>query len=524
MALIALEFEDDQIFVASARTSGKRVQIQHLFSVAIEGSDEEVANTLKSELSSKGLSRSDVIVVVSRGNAEVRLLEVPPAPDNELPDIVKFVARNEFASLNDNWLLDFVRLTGDQASTGQVLAAGVSPEMSNQVKTIVDTAGLRLRHMVLRPFAAVDFVRDRIDPNTIHLLVDPNNGQTDLTIVDGTKVIATRTVRVPSDSDHTDQLVPEIRRTIASSSRALGGRSINQVIVFGSSDQNQTIGEKLRTRLDTDVTLVDPLKHSVVNSRLSSEHPTRYVALMGSLIQHSSQQKPAVDFLNPRRVTRQSGDYSKWWMYGSIAAAALLLLGAFGWWTLRSQSLEITQLKQDLMDIQRKNNGDTGRPSVKQTLAEVGKIDDWVNADVNWHEQIFDYSQLALTADDTIVDSFTATAPSSRTEGKITVIARSKDYATEKALIDELSNEFEVNPSRSDDIVEDKDYPIQSTFNIFFEQPTDRIEAIDKLAGELVAKQNAQRQEEAKKRQQGNGEPATDQNDDDKPSESTGKP
>ena len=48
--------------------------------------------------------------------------------------MVKFVAKNEFASLNDNWVLDFVRLSGDAHQPGKVLAAGLSPEHKTRIR------------------------------------------------------------------------------------------------------------------------------------------------------------------------------------------------------------------------------------------------------------------------------------------------------------------------------------------------------------------------------------------------------
>lgn len=495
MALIALEFEDDHIFVASGRAAGKRTQIQNLFSIDIEGSDEQVAALLKSELAKRGLRGADAIVVVSRSNAEVRLMEVPPSPDNELPDIVRFVARNEFASLNDNWLLDYTRLTGDQASTGQVLAAGVSPEMSNQIKTIVEAAGLRLKHMVLRPFAAVDLMSESMVPNTVHLLVDPNNGQTDLTIVDGHDVVATRTVRISSESESADKLVPEIRRTIASSSRALGGKPVNQIIVFGDADQNETLGEKLRSRMDSDVTFVAPLKHPVVNRKVGDvEHPTRYVALMGALVRQASNQRHTIDFLNPRRAKSTKTDLSKLYLYGSVAAAAVIVTCVLGWWTLRSLDQEVAELEKEVKFLQDLNEGKGQRPAVKKTLAEVGKIDDWKTAEINWQEKLFGYSQKALTADKAIVDNFSATGPSTRSEGRISITTRSSGFETEKQLVNSLSDLFIVTPGNSEDIKE-TEYPILSSLRIEIKRPEDAIEAIDKLADDMIDRRAAQRNE-----------------------------
>lgn len=501
MSLIALEFEENQIVAATARVSGRRVQIQHLFSFDISGSDEEVAEQLKVQLASHRLSRADAMVVVSRGNAEVRLVDVPPAPSSELPDIVRFVARNEFASLNDNWMLDYVRLSGDEASTGQVLAAGVSPELSRQMKTILELSGLRLKHIVLRPYAAVDFIQDRLDENRVQLLVDFNGLQTDLTIVDGHKLVATRTIRLSAKEDAAERIIPEVRRTIASSARALSGKSVNQILVCGAQPEHQEMAERLQGRLESDVHLVDPLKQANVGSKIDCENPSRYVALMGALMQRGRQRVPAIDFLNPKKAVSQTGDYRKYWLYGSLAAVALFLLVGFGWWTLRSQTLENEQLKQTLADLKNLNQGKTARPAVDKTLKEVGMVDNWKLNQVNWQEHLLQYSELALTADDTILDSFTGTGPSKKTEGKINVNARSINLPTESALISSLSQNYGVNPDRTSDAKDDDDYPVNSRLYLSLTPQVSDVAAIDKLAETLMKQQVASRQEEAKRKQ-----------------------
>ena len=501
MSLIALELEDNRIFAAVARVSGRRVQIQNLFSFEIEGSDKNVGDQLKEQLAKHRISRGDAIVVVSRGSAEVRLVDVPPAPDNELPDIVRFIARNEFASLNDNWMLDFVRLSGDGASTGHVLAAGVSPEMSNQIKSIAEHAGLRLKHVVLRPFAAVDFVRDRIRDDLVHLLIDFNHHQVDLTIVDGAKVVATRTIRLTSSGAATDKLVPEIRRTIASSSKALAGKTVNEVVLFGSADDHNHLAEKLQARLEADVQIVDPLKHANVSGKVDCDDPSRYIALMGALQSQSRRQKPEIDFLNPKKMETNKGDYSKYLLYGGLAVAGLLMLASVGWWSLRNQQQQIDEMRGNLVAIQDQNNGNAGMPSVEKTLAEVGKVDQWYVESVNWHEQLLDYSNLSLTADDTIVDSFNGNGPTSRSQAKIDVNARATNLPTEKELINSLSEVYSVRPERTSGLNDDKDYPINSILDLKFDPPKKKLAKVDSLATALFMKQKADRLEAAKKRQ-----------------------
>ena len=499
MALIALEIEPDRIHVAAARSAARRTQIQDLFSFDVTGSDQDVAQTLKDHLSQHGLGRSDAVVVVNRGNAEIRLLDVPPAPDNELPEMVRFVARNEFASLNENWLLDYVRLTGDQSSTGQVLAAGVSPEVSNQIKTIVESAGLKLRHIALRPFAAPCLLKDRLRGDEIRLLIDPNGEQTDLSILHGTQMVATRTVRIPvNQEDHADKLIPEIKRTLASSSRAIGGKPVSEFVIFGDAVELDTLVERLRSRLDKDVTVVDPCKLPISGSKVAgAKDAARYVALMGALAQQTSGEVHPIDFLNPKRAKQKGSSKGKWLMYGGIAAAIALLATGFGWWTLDSQSKRIATQKERLQLLEDQNSGEMGNLSVDEQIAQVAKIDQWVTNRVDWQTELLEYSKRALTADETMVDSFAGSSPTAKIPGQINVILRSANFESEGKLVDSLQSRYAVKINDSDDESDvDKEYPIKSNFGLPLDDVNPGLlEVINSKADEYFKAQAQQRQQ-----------------------------
>ena len=175
MAFVALQFEDDQILVAAARAAGKRVEVSHLFSVPLVGDEDQTGESLKAQLATHGLTRSDAIVVVSRANAEMREITVPPAPSNELPDMVRLIARSEFASLNENWSLDFIPLSDDESKQRTVLAAGISPELQTQVNRVAEPAGLKIKHIVMRPYATIDLVKEKVQDCLLYTSPSPRD-------------------------------------------------------------------------------------------------------------------------------------------------------------------------------------------------------------------------------------------------------------------------------------------------------------------------------------------------------------
>jgi Tfp pilus assembly PilM family ATPase len=489
MSLVSIEIENDQLLVAASRSASRHVQIQHAFSIPVSGlTDEEIAEKLKSELGQRNLGRGDAIVVVSRASVEMREFVVPPAPTNELPDMVRFKARSEFASLNDNWQLDYIALAHDETVPRNVLAAGMSPEFNGQITKIVEGAGLKVKHVVLRPFASIELLNRRTDDNKCRLLVNPNGDQTDMTIVGGNQPIATRTVRIPESFDadqRTQSLQGEIKRTLASSRSSLGDRQVQEIVFFGDGDRNKNLKGALDSQLNVDVDFVDPFQFVKKASGLKlPEDVFRFASLTGALLNEESNSPHHIDFSNPRRPIEKVHDRSRIYLFGGLAVASMLLAVLFCWWTLRSQAQDIEMLRTQLENAQRVNSGSDGKyPDYDQIVGQVAKIDDWKMQDVNWLEELYQFSDKFLTPDDAIVGSLDAGLR--RNGPEIMIRSNLVDFSTEETLIDSLDGRpYQIVPGKSSVDEQDPGYPLKFPFSAVL--TTDRSELINDINKKTV--------------------------------------
>jgi len=149
----------------------------------------------------------------------------------------------------------------------------------------------------------------------------------------------------------------------------------------------------------------------------------------------------------------------------------LLLAALCCWWVLSGQGKENRDLQEQLTMLKAKNNGENGQPNVEQVLGEIERIDKWKQNDVNWLEELYQYTQRALTPDDSIVDHFDA----------------------------ELSNRsgapdrpFVVNTTRGGFSEDDRAYPIQSTLNVGLQvDDFKKLQQIDTMAREFIIARNA---------------------------------
>ena len=212
---------------------------------------EQIGRRIAAELDARGLGRAEAVVAVGRNSIELRQLQLPPAPDEDLPDLVRFQATREFNELDDKWLLDFVPIDGSADSPRTVLATAIAPAVLAQIEAVCEHAGLKMRRLLLRPCEAALLLdgEKSIPRGQAVLLVNPLGVEADLTaVVDGTAVFL-RTTRISSDPPPLQALLAEIRLTMAAASNQLGGRKIESIVLCGEQQPDLDLAHAIETEL-----------------------------------------------------------------------------------------------------------------------------------------------------------------------------------------------------------------------------------------------------------------------------------
>ena len=202
--LLALEWDAHEARIVSARTRGKDVVVEEAFTVALGPrdpgetfADPDVGARIASALAARDIGRCDALLAVGRSSIELRNLQVPPSPPEELPDLVRFQAMREFSAIGEDWPLDFVHVdTGQNEESLTVLAAAISSELLQQLTDTCQAADVVPQHIVLRPFAAASLLgRQNRDDGRCRLMVDVLQSEADLTVLVDGNVVLMRTVR-----------------------------------------------------------------------------------------------------------------------------------------------------------------------------------------------------------------------------------------------------------------------------------------------------------------------------------------
>jgi Tfp pilus assembly PilM family ATPase len=399
--ILALEWDSSEARLVVAGSRGERVVIEQAFAVKLrrpqagedQGEEVDIGGQIAAALAARGIGRLDTLAAVGRASIELRQLSLPPAPDDELPDLVRFQAMREFNEFDEDWLLDFVPLDepGEEGSRN-VLAAAIGPELVEQIRQTCQTAGLSPQRLILRPSAAASLLgrTHSAGPAPPKLLVDLLADEADLTVIIDRQVVFLRTTRLsgnPLDgADHRRALVGEIRRTIAVAENQLGGRRIEAIALCGSGGQHAALAESIQQEVGTPAELFDPFAGLKLSRELRGrlpDEPGRFAPLLGMALAELEQTGHALDFLNPRRRPQPPSRRKKLVVLG--AAAVLLGVG----WLFGSRAWERRELNKEIIELTNDNTQlEKEVAAAEEAVDAVNAIKKWTDTDVVWLDEL----------------------------------------------------------------------------------------------------------------------------------------
>ena len=444
--LVALEWDAKEARIVVARSRGKSVVVEQAFAVVLPqreagaATEADVGAAIAKSLAEHGLAKSEALVAVGRSSIELKFLSTPPVPPDELPDIVRFQALRQFTSLGDDWPLDFVPLAANADGGSNVLAAAISPELVKQIRETCAAAGVAFSRLVLRPFAAASLLKDRTADGKCRMLVDLLRDDADLTVLIGDQVIFPRTVRLPTLTEPealARSVLGEGRRTIIAAQNQLGGRRVEEVVIFGDGKHHSVLKQLLEKELSLPVELVDPftmVEWADEARTRKPDYPGTFAPLLGMLLDEAAERSPIIDFLHPRKKAEPPNRRRTYIMAGAGAGAlvlAALFMLQMQLWSLDSR---IGQLNAEVIRQEKLAKG-TAKP-----IADAAKLEQFSVADITWLDELRILSERFPPADAARVEDIYA-AGVTKGGGKITLNAAVDQPATigeiERRLRDE---------------------------------------------------------------------------------------
>ncbi|CAD74284.1 MAG TPA: hypothetical protein DDX19_00440 [Rhodopirellula baltica] len=437
---VAVDWDEQQIRIVVGEVSGKQTRIVDAAILPIQTAG--VGSTLRKWIQEHGLEKSECLVAVGRDSAELRQMEFPPVPDDELPDMIRFQAVRTFASAGDSATVDYLPTSRTEKGVRAIVSATGASKL-DPIRKAIGEAGMTVGRIALRPIAAAALyqiiLRDKTNDSTRSTLalIDLVGDEAEIVLFRGRDVSFVRSVRLPSQSPaRVNALAGELRRSMI----ACGASgSPCDIAIWGTPDRHREELDQLAARLDqgqdtpSEKRLINPLQ--IVDCDPSVEPSVgetvgRLAPLVGLLVADEAYADRLIDFANPRQYIPPSTNRGKMAAMIGIPAAIVLGLGWMFWSQLSSRDSEIKRL--EAANATMRDQVKTADASVQRTE----RVDQFLDADVNWLEEIERLAAALPPSDQLILKQVSAQADSRQGGGRMVV----SGLVTSPDVIDEMES------------------------------------------------------------------------------------
>jgi hypothetical protein len=446
-------------------------------------SGQQIGARLAAAMGGQPTGKFTTLVGVGRDNVQMQLLSLPPAPPEELPDLVRFQADREFTALGSDAALDFIPISGDAQTPNQVLAIALTSEGLTEARELCAALGLEPNRIPLRPCAAAALVLRAgvIGADEVVLIVNPLIEEADLTVQWGERVVLMRTVRLPDPGQALARqraLSGEIRRTMAAVRQQLVDRNVDHIIVCGDATASELA---LVEEVETPITVFDPVAHgpsTLARQDIPAESLARFAAVLGMALSESDRRPPVIDFANVRRQPTAKR-FTRTHVLAAVAAAALVFWFASTLWRqLYVPSRELAELNEEIQKLQ------SEAEVYKDVTAQAAAVERWLATDVNWLDELEQFARRvrpkALSEkdfpaeDDVVVTQLILTKPPAEVAsgGRLLVNAVAKSDAALRQLEQRLAaGPHRVVPGRVQRDMGVPGYPRSTDLEIHVQHP-----------------------------------------------------
>ncbi len=433
--LIALDWDATELRAVVARSSGNTISVVDAVAKPLASeSAEDVAAAIKQILIDQSLTanKTRAYVTLGRGKTELRQLNLPPVPDDELPEMVRLQAMQSFVGISENAAVDYLPIPGADNTTS-VLAAVAAPAIIKSVQSVVQSTGLDLVSIALRPVAAAALYQinanktQSVDDSSIIgdvVLLDLLSDDAEIVVLRGRRVLFVRSVKLPPESaERPSQIAGELRRSLMAC--GINSSSTSQkIVIWGRAKTHEAERIKIAELLGCRVITLDPMTLVDLDKRAQSgaganEHTGRYAPLIGLVM--AAVQAPAtgspylVDFLSPRKAVEVQTNYQRYYLVGGIAAAAVIGIVGLCWSNLRAKDREIAAKEVELKTL---------KPEVEKAEAMIARtetVDRFLDGNVIWLDELSRTAKQIPGSNDLILKNVSVLTPREG-GGKLTLI------------------------------------------------------------------------------------------------------
>lgn len=395
--ILAIHWERRRLRIVEASV-GSSVRIIQAFTVDIP--ETLATGWLRDALRKHGTSARQAIVGLSREDAMLRQLELPNAPEDELPPMVQFQASTRSTTPLDQLLLDFMPLPSRPgAEQIDVLLATVAKSALEPMRAALTEAGVDLVSLTLGSFALAELVMRaeavRAPSTRRSLVVLEDANRLEVVLLADRQPLVSHLIRPPLD----DQGRPVINKAAADISRVLVPAQpwlteapLERIWILGDSSEWQGFDRILGDRWNCPVERLDvqskPAVADLDTAKLSGPL-SQFTPAIGLALTRVHRLSPGFDLLHPRQA-RPKSDPRKLQLAVGAAAATLVAALAMSYFQLTFMGLEDSIAKANDKERERKADLKSGEPD----LNAAKLIGEWSTRDINQLQQFAELNDL----------------------------------------------------------------------------------------------------------------------------------
>ncbi|MFO0943798.1 MAG: hypothetical protein U0930_23935 [Pirellulales bacterium] len=407
---LILDWQKNSLMLARASGRAPKALVEDVIVKSVGGTDvdsQTAAEALRAaaqELSVKG----EVTVLVARDLVEMRTVQIPKMDPDDLPDVIRFQAQRQFASMSDAWTVDYVLLppaSGSEMLTA--LVAAISPAQLSEIDSACSAAGLQATKISLRPVQTAQFAVDGglIPSSGQSAVICISESTVDILIVREGKVVQVRTTKLPSESDQVAAaLQGELRRSLFAASAELDGKSIENVLLVATANRSGELAKVIEPVFNCRVVQFHPeTLLADANIAVADTTANRLTAAAGSLTLDAASCSSVINFKNPKKRPPKKRDTRKY-LLPAAAAASVLMLG-IGWYysTVNDLDAQYNAAQDEIKSLKALADANQKR------LAEMNAIQQFAQGSPNWLDELAYLSEKVPNSDKVMLDSPTFT-------------------------------------------------------------------------------------------------------------------
>ena len=368
--------------------------------------DQPFVSQLQTEIDQHGIPVRRVVLLLPRNEIEVDTLRLPPANDDELPELVANLTIQKSEDDGQGLLNDFLVRRQESDESCDVLTFSASRSSIQDWQQQFKSANWKLIAITFGGLGAVRLLQQvTTKPALTSLVVTTTDQDTDLAVIERGRPVLFRTIPRAAGGERfvVDQLAHEIHRTLT-----LEGHPEDEstrVYLIGTMEEQEVAAKMLSEKLSLSVSVVNPFDQ--LNGQVAVPEPSRFANLVGIACSWNRHALP-VDLLNPRRPPAKASPWRRV-TFWSVIAASILALASFLLW---EQSMEA----KASLELQRAKLQRLIKPVTKSetTRKTVEAIEAWRSGDIGWLDELRALSDKLPPPDRLVVRSLTLTMMDAR--------------------------------------------------------------------------------------------------------------